>query len=263
MDIQLGLGGRAHVRDRGAGPPLLLLHGNPDTSQLWDGVVERLASRHRCLAADLPGFGQSDVPRAFETTLGGVASWVDDLVMSLGIAQPLDLVVHDFGGIFGIAWAVAHPEKVRRLAIINTVFFPEYRWHFWARVWRTRLLGELSFALTTRWGLAREMRRGSNRLPVSHVRAVFDAMTPAMHRMVLRLYRAIDPECFAAWQEGLRALLGRVPSIVLWGDRDPYIDSRFAERFGAGRVVHFEHAGHWLPVEEAAAVAQQLDAFFD
>ena len=77
------------------------------------------------------------------------------------MTAPIDLVVHDFGGLFGLAWAVRHPERVRRLAILNTMFFPDYRWHFWARVWRTPLLGELSLAVSTRTGLALEMRTPS------------------------------------------------------------------------------------------------------
>jgi pimeloyl-ACP methyl ester carboxylesterase len=261
MDIPLGCGGRAHLLDEGAGPPVVLLHGNPDTSRLWIAVVKQLSSDHRCMAPDLPGFGQSEAVPAFEPTLEGCAAWVEDVVSSAGIADPLDLVMHDFGGIFGLAWAITHPGKVRRLAILNTVFFPDYRWHFWARVWRTPLIGELSLALATRWGMAHEMRRGSTGLSRAYARAAFDTMTPAMRSMVLRLYRAIDPECFAEWQDGLRALITRVPSIVLWGDRDPYIETGFAERFGASRVVHFEDAGHWLPVEKAEAVGRELRAF--
>jgi pimeloyl-ACP methyl ester carboxylesterase len=87
-------------------------------------------------------------------------------------------------------------------------------------------------------------------------------MTPAMKRMVLKLYRASDPRYFAPWQDALAALLARTPAIVLWGDRDPYIDKRFAERFGAAEVHHFAEAGHWLAVEEPDAVAERLLAFF-
>jgi pimeloyl-ACP methyl ester carboxylesterase len=261
MDVVLTGGARAHVRDAGAGPPVLFLHGNPDTGDLWDGVIRTLESRHRCLAPDLPGFGRSDVPPAFDCSLDGLAAWVNDLTGTLGVAQPLDLVVHDFGGLFGLAWAVRHPQRVRRLVIMNTVFFPDYRWHFWARVWRTPILGELSFALNSRWGMALEMRRGSRRLPVAHAIRAYDAMTPAMTRMVLRLYRAADPQAFTPWQDGLRALVATVPCLVLWGDRDPYIDKAFAERFGAREVRHFPNAGHWLPVEESGAVAMHLLAF--
>jgi pimeloyl-ACP methyl ester carboxylesterase len=261
MEVLLGGKARTNVRDSGNGEPVLFLHGNPDTGDLWNRVIETLATRHRCLAPDLPGFGRSDVPSDFDCSLDGLAAWVDDLTRELDISQPLDLVVHDFGGLFGLAWAVLHPHKVRRIAIMNTMFFPEYRWHFWARVWRTRLLGELSLALTTRWGLALEMRRGSKRLPMSHVGKAYDAMTPTMKRMVLRLYRAADPQVFLPWQDGLRSLIARVPCLVLWGDRDPYIDKSFAERFGAREVHHFPNAGHWLPVEEADAVAARLLAF--
>ena len=261
MDAVMALGARTHVKDVGTGSAVLFLHGNPDTGDLWDGVIRAMAGRHRCLAPDLPAFGRSHTPPDFDGSLDAQAAWVDDLVASLGLAH-VDLVAHDFGGLFGLAWAVRHPEKVRRVALINTMFFPEYRWHFWARVWRTPILGELSFALNTRGGLAREMRRGSTRLPLSHAHKAYDAMTPAMTRMVLRLYRAADPHVFVPWQDDLQGLLARVPSLVLWGDRDPYIDKGFAERFGAREVHHFPEAGHWLPVEEPDAVAAHLLSLF-
>jgi pimeloyl-ACP methyl ester carboxylesterase len=262
MDVLVGRGVHTHVKDVGEGSPVLFLHGNPDTCELWDAVIQPMTNRHRCMAPDLPGFGRSVVPPEFDCSLDALAAWVNDVTIALGIDQTLDLVVHDFGGLFGIAWAVRYPEKVRRLAIINTMFFPDYRWHFWARVWRTPLLGELSFALNTRWGLTQEMRRGSKRLPVSHAHRAYDHMTPAMAGIVLRLYRAADPPTFTPWQGGLRALVERVPCMVLWGDRDPYIDKSFAERFGARQVHHFPEAGHWLPVEEPDAVAAHLLALF-
>jgi pimeloyl-ACP methyl ester carboxylesterase len=106
------------------------------------------------------------------------------------------------------------------------------------------------------------MRRGSKRLPASYARQAAAHMTPTMKRTVLHLYRAATPASLAPWQDGLRALMARVPAIVLWGDRDPYIDRRYAERFGAARVHHFANAGHWLPVEDPDAVAAHLIGFF-
>ena len=267
MDIEQRdtfVSGGIHVRERGNGrAPVLFLHGNPDTCEVWDGVVQRMAGRHRCLTPDLPGYGRSEVPRDFDCSLDGWSAWVDGVVHALQVTAPIDLVVHDFGGLFGLAWAVRHPERVRRLAILNTMFFPDYRWHFWARVWRTPLLGELSLAVSTRTGLALEMRRGSKRLPMAYARKAYDVMTPLMKRTMLRLYRAADPERFAPWQPGLEALMARVPALVLWGDLDPYLDKSLAERFGAARVHHFPDNGHWLPVEDPEAVAAHLLAFFD
>jgi pimeloyl-ACP methyl ester carboxylesterase len=257
------VGSGIHVRERGKGAPVLFLHGNPDTCEVWDGVVQRMAGRYRCLTPDLPGFGQSEVPRDFDCSLDGWSAWVDGVVRGLEVTAPIDLVVHDFGGLFGLAWAVRHPERVRRLAILNTMFFPDYRWHFWARVWRTPLLGELSLALSTRTGLALEMRRGSKRLPMAYARKAYDVMTPVMKRTMLRLYRAADPQRFGPWQPGLEALMARVPALVLWGDLDPYLDKGLAERFHAARVRHFPHNGHWLAVEDPEVVAAHLVAFFD
>jgi pimeloyl-ACP methyl ester carboxylesterase len=256
----------AHIRVRGAGaeatPPIVFLHGNPDTGDVWDGVVQRMAGRFRCLVPDLPGYGRSRVPDAFDCSLEGWSTWVDEVVRAAHGSSPIDLVVHDFGGLFGIAWAVRHPERVRRLAILNTMFFPEYRWHFWARVWRTPLLGELSLALNSRRGLALEMRRGSKRLPETYARRAYDVMTPLMKKTMLRLYRAADPECFALWQPGLDTLLARVPALVLWGDLDQYLAPALAERFHPASVRHFPHNGHWLAVEDPDAVAGSLTDFF-
>jgi pimeloyl-ACP methyl ester carboxylesterase len=262
MQLPLAGGGSVYVKTHGEGPPVLLLHGNPDTADVWDAVARRLAPQHRCLAPDLPEFGRSLAPASFEASLDGQSAWVDGVVSALDLREPFDLVVHDFGGLFGLAWAIAHPARVRRLAILNTMFFPDYRWHFWARVWRTPLLGEISFLLNTRRGFTRELRRGSSGLPVGYAHEAYARLTPAMHRMVLRLYRAADPATFAPRQEGLRALVAAVPTIVVWGDRDPYLDSRLAERFGAREVHHLPECGHWLQVEDPEAVATRLLTFF-
>jgi pimeloyl-ACP methyl ester carboxylesterase len=83
----------------------VFLHGNPDTCELWDGVIARMETRHRCLAPDLPAFGRSQEPEDFDCSLEGLAAWVDDVAGALRLSQPIDLVVHDLGGFFGLAWA--------------------------------------------------------------------------------------------------------------------------------------------------------------
>lgn len=262
LDVGVVHGVRARVVACGRGAPTLLLHGNPDTHALWDGVVARLAPRLRCYAPDLPGFGRSRVEGTFDCALDTMARFVDQLVDALGIDRPLNLVVHDFGGPFGLAWAVRHPRRVARIAAINTFFFPDYRWHFWARVWRTLLLGELAMALTG-WPLFYlEMRRGSRRLDRGHLRRTWLQVTPAMKRMVLRLYRATDPHVFWGWEDRLLALTKTVPTAVLWGMHDPYLPAAFADRFGAHEVHRIDDCGHWPPAEAPAEVASILERFF-
>ncbi|HJU18633.1 MAG TPA: alpha/beta hydrolase [Stellaceae bacterium] len=256
--IRVG-GAAVHLAEWGAGRPLLLLHGNPDSSLLWEEVALLLASDFHCLAPDLPGFGRSEVPAGFAPSLDGMAEFIESLRQAAGIGEPLDLAAHDFGGPFGLAWALRFPERVRRLVLINTLFFSDYRWHFWARVWRTPVLGEAAMALMTRPLFARELDRGgAGHIGRAHIDRTWALVTPRMKRMVLRFYRAADPAGFAPWEQALPGLIAQKPTLVLWGDRDPYIPARFAERFGAAVTVHLPGVGHWPPVEAPAEVAAQM-----
>lgn len=261
QDLQL-----THTRvrwiDIGDGSPCLLLHGNPDTCELWRDVVDGLQHRHRCLAPDLPGFGGSQVTGAFDCSLESMAQWVDEWVTGTGVELPVDLVVHDFGGPYGLSWAIRHPHKVRRIAILDSVYFADYRWHAWARIWRTPILGEISMWLMNRWIFNWELRRGGPRLPRQRIQETYRRVTPEMKRMVLQLYRATDPENFAGWEEEMLALTAKVPTCVMWGSKDPYISSRFAARWGTDQVRIFSDCGHWLPLEAPGEVASELLEFF-
>lgn len=251
-----------HLVDQGLGAPTLLLHGNPDSSEVWSGVIPTLAGQYRCIAPDLPGFGLSTAPEDFDYSLEGMAQWVDDLVVSLRIDEPLNLVVHDIGGPFGLAWAVLHPEKVRSVAIMNTVFHADYRWHVFGRLWRTPIVGELVQALTSRRGFTRELRRASLKLSREQINRTYDLITPSVKRAMLRWYRAADPRNFAGWEEAMRYIVAGKPSLVLWAAHDPYIDASYAHRFGARDVECVADSGHWLPAEAPGAVATRLLAFF-
>ena len=249
-------------QDRGQGPPVLFLHGNPDSGDLWDDVIDRLEGRFRCIAPDLPGFGRSRAPAGFDCTLEGMARFVDAFVRKAELPLPLDLVMHDFGGPYGLAWAVRHPEKIRRLLIIDSLFFADYRWHFWARIWRTPLLGELSMLAMNRRLFAWELRRGSNGgLSEEHIRRAYARDSPELRRMVLHLYRTTDPSSFRGWEEEMLALTARRPTRVLWGALDPYIPKRWAHRFGTEDVHVLPGCGHWPPAERPTEVAAQLLEF--
>ena len=127
---------RIHLIDKGEGEPVLFLHGNPDSSEMWSGIIAKLSPHYRCLAPDLPGFGHSGVPADLDCSLMGMAQFVDDMMEATGVGQPVHLVVHDFGGPYGLAWAVRHPHKVRSITAMNTVFFSDYEWHGLAKILR-------------------------------------------------------------------------------------------------------------------------------
>ena len=101
---------RINVTEWGEGAPVLLLHGNPDSGMMWDGVARRLGTCFRCFAPDLPGFGHSEVPNDYDPSLVGLVRFVEQFLGAAKIKRPIDVVAHDFGGPFGFAWAVRHAD---------------------------------------------------------------------------------------------------------------------------------------------------------
>jgi pimeloyl-ACP methyl ester carboxylesterase len=248
--------------DEGRGAPTLLLHGLFDSADTWGGVAERLRGRFRVLVPDLPGFGTSGAPADYDTSLPHLAQFIDSLLAAAGIDEPINLVGYDIGVTYGLSWAVTHPEKVRRLAILNGNFFSDYEWHPWAKLWRIPLLGELVLGAVNESTYAQAMPKSGPGLTAEQARAAAKMVTPAAKRMALRHYRSLDSANFRGWEDRLRELTARVPTLVCWGDRDPFIAPSFAERFGAREVYHFADYGHWLPLEATEELSDRLAAFF-
>jgi pimeloyl-ACP methyl ester carboxylesterase len=127
-----------YVTERGAGPPVVLLHGNPDSADVWDAVVDTLSANFRCITPDLPGYGRSVPAPDTDYTLTGQSRWVNDFLDAMQLSEPVNLVGHDVGGFYACSFAVEHEQRVRRLALMDTAFFSDYKWHFWGRVWHAR-----------------------------------------------------------------------------------------------------------------------------
>jgi len=90
----------------------------------------------------MPGFGQADKPAKFDYSPAGYAAFLEKLFSQLGIEQ-VHLVLHDFGGPWGLAWATSHPTGVRSVALFNVGVPLGYHWHSTAKLVRRPILGEL------------------------------------------------------------------------------------------------------------------------
>lgn len=209
------------------------------------------------MAPDLPGFGASS-PDLGPQTLERFEAWTAELARGLFGEEPVHLVVHDVGGFYGLPFAASRPEAVASLTILNTLFWPDYRWHAFGRAWRTPLLGELVMACATRWVFVTEVRRGSRGFPKAVAEEAYARVSPTARQTVLRLYRAMDPAVFAPWEPRLLEATARIPTRVIWGQRDPYIPARFAARFGTEAVERLPEVGHWPMVERPALVAERI-----
>ena len=164
-------------------------------------------------------------------------------------------VGHDFGGPFAIFATLFKPERTASLSFINSGMLRGYRWHFWARVWRTPVLGELSMQVMNRYGMARTL----GELPDDFIDEMWRNFDRRTRRVVLRLYRTTNTEDQSLAVPLLRAL--NIPSIVIWGDDDPFIAPAFAKRnleAFPGATVHHVHGGHWPFIDNPEAVADLL-----
>lgn len=112
-------------RELGAGPPVLLLHGWPTSSYLWRNVMPKIAERNRVLALDLPGFGVSDKPTDVRYSFDLFERVIDEFLAALGIEE-VSVAGHDLGGPIAVHWALQRPTKVSRVALLNTLLYPEF-----------------------------------------------------------------------------------------------------------------------------------------
>lgn len=244
----------------GDGVPTVFVHGNPTHSGDWVPFMAALDGPS--LAFDLPCFGRSGRPgpECFAADMDSYAGFVAAAIAEL-VVGPHNLVVHDWGTV-GLIAAQRHPELVRRLVVINAVpLSGGYHWHWVARVWRRRGLGELLNRTTTRPALAlllRQARPGFAAMPDDFVDAIWEHWDPAMTAAILRLYRSADPTALAAAGVGLGRLGG--PALVIWGTADPYIGVEHAReltaRLPAAELLEVEGAGHWPWIDRPELVGR-------
>jgi len=258
---------KTRVKSTGSGQPVLFIHGNPDSADMWDEVIAHLLDGFRYLAVDLPGFGQSGAADQFDWSVANRGKWVADVLDALNITEPAIIVAHDHGGPFGASFAVQYPERVKKLVLQNTLFQSNYSWHIFGKLWRIPLVGEyLAFWQQYRITLPIAfwyMKRGSPKLTNAYITDLQKTWTWRMGRAMLAVYRASDPQVLAGWEEKLKALIDTKPTLVLWGDLDTYLPVRFAEEWKAAgaKLVRFPDNGHWLAVEAPTEYAQHLSPF--
>jgi pimeloyl-ACP methyl ester carboxylesterase len=118
-------GRKLAYRELGSGPAVLLLHGWPTSSLLWREIMPQIARHSRVIAPDLPGFGASDKPTDVIYTFAFFDSLLDGLCAALEL-EDVGLCVHDLGGPIGLHWSLTRPGRMRRLALLNTLVYPEF-----------------------------------------------------------------------------------------------------------------------------------------
>ena len=275
--LEVDGGHRMHYVDEGDGEPVIMIHGNPSWSFYYRNLIGRLSGEFRSIAFDHIGCGLSDKPDEdeydyiFRRRLDDLDAFLSEVVDE----EELNLVMHDWGGMIGMAWAVRNPERVKSLVLLNTAAFhlPESK-RLPMSLWLARNTGLGAF-LVKRFNA---FSRGAVRFCV----------TDKMSDEVARGYRApyegrqdriatlrfvqdipLEPgdrgyELVSETEEKLSSLSDR-PILIGWGHKDFVFDSHFLERwrqiYPDAEYVEYPDAGHYVLEDRSEELGGEIERF--
>jgi pimeloyl-ACP methyl ester carboxylesterase len=265
-------GHRAIYRVAGSGPPVVLIHGMVNSSRHWREVALRLASDHTVIAPDLIGHGDSATPRG-DYSLGAHAAAIRDLLSAIGV-ETATIVGHSLGGGVAMQFFWQFPQRVERLALVSSgglgrevspllrgAALPGAAALVWAAA-HPRVLDGLDRAAD---GIeARGSRRGV------YLRAIARALGPLQGRgareaFLHTLRSVIDIRGQRVSAVDRLYLLGPVPTLIVWGERDrtiPLEHGRSAhEAIPGSRFEVLPRAAHFPHLEDPEGLAAVLADF--
>ena len=267
-------GHRVIYRIAGDGPPVVLIHGMVNSSRHWEQVALRLSERYTIVAPDLLGHGDSAAVRG-DYSLGAHACSIRDLLTTIGIERAT-IVGHSLGGGIAMQFFYQFPQRVERLALISSgglgrevspmlrgAALPGAAAGIWL-VANRRVEQALDRA-------GERMRAAGNRKGV-YLRAVARAMRPlqdaAARRAFLQTLRSvIDVRGQHVNATDRLYLLGELPTLIVWGERDNTIPMKHGlaahELIPNSRFVTLPKAAHFPNLEDPEGLADALLAWLD
>ncbi|NIJ77442.1 haloalkane dehalogenase [Xanthomonas campestris] len=266
------------------GEVVVMLHGNPSWSYLWRHLVSGLSDRYRCIVPDHIGMGLSDKPDdapdaqpRYDYTLQSRVDDLDTLLRHLGIAGPVTLAVHDWGGMIGFGWALSHHAQVKRLVITNTAAFPlpaekPMPWqiamgrHWGPGEWFIRTFN--AFSSGASWfGVSRRMPadvRGAYVAPYDNWRNRISTI-----RFMQDIPLSPADQAWSLLERSAQALpsFADRPAFIAWGLRDICFDKHFLAGFRKAlpnaEVTAFDDANHYVLEDKHEVLVPAIRAFLE
>jgi pimeloyl-ACP methyl ester carboxylesterase len=273
-------GFRMHYIDEGRGEPVIMLHGNPTWSFYFRELIQGLSGRYRAVAPDHIGCGLSDKPRscAYAYRLKNRVDDLETLLVHLGLTRDITLVLHDWGGMIGAAYALRDVRRIARLIVLNTAAFLKPAGKPLPLALRLIRRTQL-FAVPAVLGL-NLFARGAARMASAR------GLDPVVRKGLLAPYNSWDNRratlkfvqdipltprdaSFAIAQQvhdGLHRLADK-PMLICWGEKDFVFDTDYLaewqRRFPAAEVHRFPEAGHYVLEDAAKPVTDRVLDFLN
>ncbi|KJC58951.1 alpha/beta hydrolase [Bradyrhizobium sp. LTSPM299] len=257
-------------------PTVVLLHGFPSSSRMWEPLLPLLADKYHLIAPDYPGFGHSSTPSPsnFEYTFDNLARVTEEFTTQLRITSYV-LFMQDYGGPIGFRLALSHPECVRAIIIQNAVSHEqglsplwEARKKYWADP--VRELENLKANFTS-FEATRQRHIGSSSHPDRYdpdtwtdEYAFLTRPGQADVQATLFLDYRTNIASYPRWQKWLREV--QPPTLVVWGKYDPSFTVFGATAYAddvPGAEVHLLEAGHFALDEATDEIASIVRTFLE
>lgn len=253
--------------DNGAAGTLLFIHGTPSWSFDFRNVIKQLSRDYRCVALDHIGFGLSDKPANYNYSTANHAATLGQFVKQLNL-ENVTIIMHDFGGPIGIAWALQNPTLVCRLVVLNSWLWSSVNdpgYQRFSKILRSPLLPFLyrrlnfsaRFLLPKSFGDRSKLSRQIHR----HFTAPFGSAEEREGTLAFARSLLNDQDWFQSlWER--RGSLAQFPTLFIWGMKDVFARPEYLRKFAAGfpnnQIVELENAGHFPQEEEPEAVVEAM-----
>jgi len=260
-------GTNVHYLACGEGDPVIMLHGWPTSAHLYRDILPIVGRSKRAIALDLPGYGWSDKPPNTRYSFTYYEKILEGFLDALDIANT-DLVVHDLGGPVGIFWALRHPEKVGRLALLNTLVYPEMSW-------AVKVFGlSLRLPLIRDWMSSPAGIRFSMRFGVSNKEKITDEVlrgyqepftTKEAKNGLVNGALGLSMKGFHEITENLSQFKG--PLRIIYGEQDRILPDvtktmqRVKQDLPQADITALPNCGHFLQEDDAETVGTLLEEF--
>ena len=268
-----------HYLDEGRGETVVMLHGNPNWSYYYRNLVVALRDRYRCLVPDHIGCGMSDKPDddryeySLRQRVADLEAWLD----KLQAVRNLTLVVHDWGGMIGMAYATKYPDRIKRLVVLNTGAFhlPTTKPVPWQLKLARSPLGALlvrGFNAFSRGAVQTCVTRHPMLREVGKAYcAPYDSWANrlAVHRFVQDIPlkpgdRGYD---LVTQVENNLEKLKHIPMLIGWGDKDFVFDEHFLRewqsRFPDAELHRYPDCGHYILEDASDELIPLIRTFLD
>lgn len=266
-------GTQIHYVEEGAGQPVLFIHGNPTWSYLWRNIIPKVAETERAIAIDLLGFGKSDKPADADYSFDQHCAIVNEFIQAMSLTN-VSLVLHDWGGLIGMNYAIDHIANVRKVVLLSTFVAPvALPFAPVLRLFRNAVLTtlfvqrlNLFMPLALRFGVAKQSSMSDG------VREQYYAPFPdyGSRRSVRRWPEQIPLVPADSTYQTLERIGKALPSfnrqvLVLKADRDPILTMKRAEwlvqTLPHARLEVIEQAGHFAQEDQPEKIAEAISAF--